>query len=73
MSHAADTHPDLPLASSTTHASLPLSAPAAADVTGGCRSVLGTYPECPMCGGGLFPEHAHFKCSACGWRDSCCD
>ena len=45
----------------------------AADTTGGCRSVLGTYPECPMCGSDLFPEHAHFKCSGCGWRDSCCD
>ncbi|MBU3689897.1 MAG: hypothetical protein B7C54_06850 [Acidimicrobiales bacterium mtb01] len=38
-----------------------------------CRSPLGTYPECPLCGGDLFPEHAHFKCSGCGWRDSCCD
>ncbi|MFZ9398627.1 MAG: hypothetical protein ACO28Q_08620 [Ilumatobacteraceae bacterium] len=40
---------------------------------GSCRSPLGTYPECPLCGGDLFPEHAHFKCSGCGWRDSCCD
>ncbi|HEY5662549.1 MAG TPA: hypothetical protein VIS05_00795 [Ilumatobacter sp.] len=38
-----------------------------------CRSPLGTYPECPLCGGALFPEHAHFKCAGCGWRDSCCD
>lgn len=38
-----------------------------------CRSPLGTYPECPLCGSSLFPEHAHFKCSGCGWRDSCCD
>lgn len=45
----------------------------AADTTGGCRSVQGTYPECPLCGADLFPEHAHFKCSGCGWRDSCCD
>jgi hypothetical protein len=34
---------------------------------------LGTFPECPLCGGGLHPEHAHFKCAGCGWRDSCCD
>lgn len=33
----------------------------------------GIYPECPLCGGGLHPEHAHFKCGSCGWRDSCCD
>jgi hypothetical protein len=37
------------------------------------RSPLGTFPACPMCGGELAPEHAHFRCGACGWRDSCCD
>ncbi|NDB05508.1 MAG: hypothetical protein EBX95_07110 [Acidimicrobiia bacterium] len=40
---------------------------------GTCRSPMGTFEECPLCGGGLTPEHAHFKCRACGWRDSCCD
>ena len=29
----------------------------------------GTFPCCPLCGGELRPEHAHFRC-ACGWRDS---
>ena len=33
----------------------------------------GTFAECPLCGGALHPEHAHFKCGGCGWRDSCCD
>jgi hypothetical protein len=33
----------------------------------------GVFPECPLCGGPLHPEHAHFKCGGCGWRDSCCD
>ena len=42
-------------------------------VGGTCRSPMGTFEECPLCGGGLTPEHAHFKCRACGWRDSCCD
>ncbi len=37
------------------------------------RSALGTFAECPLCGDDLVPEHAHFRCSACGWRDSCCD
>jgi hypothetical protein len=37
------------------------------------RSPLGTFPECPMCGGAMAPEHAHERCTACGWRDSCCD
>lgn len=44
-------------------------APAASDR---CHR-FGTYPECPLCGGSLHPEHAHFKCGGCGWRDSCCD
>lgn len=50
-----------------------LSGPVAADTEGACRSVLGTYAECPLCGSELLPEHAHFKCAGCGWRDSCCD
>ncbi len=37
------------------------------------RSPLGTFAECPQCGGELRPEHAHFRCAGCGWRDSCCD
>ena len=27
---------------------------------------------CPSCGGQMQPEHAHYKCPACGYRDSCC-
>jgi hypothetical protein len=38
-----------------------------------CRTRFGVFPECPLCGGDLTPEHAHFKCFSCGWRDSCCD
>ena len=37
------------------------------------RSPFSTFEECPMCGGEMAPEHAHFRCGACGWRDSCCD
>ena len=36
------------------------------------RSPLGTFEWCPLCGGELRPEHAHYRCG-CGWRDSCCD
>ncbi|MGA0863737.1 MAG: hypothetical protein ACO3RB_07580 [Ilumatobacteraceae bacterium] len=43
------------------------------DADGACRTRFGTFPECPLCGGDLKPEHAHFKCFSCGWRDSCCD
>jgi hypothetical protein len=28
---------------------------------------------CWNCGGEMRPEHAHYRCEACGWRDSCCD
>jgi hypothetical protein len=37
------------------------------------RSPLAPLAECPQCGGALTPEHAHYRCTSCGWRDSCCD
>jgi hypothetical protein len=37
------------------------------------RSPLGVFPNCPLCDGDLHPEHAHYRCRRCGWRDSCCD
>jgi hypothetical protein len=27
---------------------------------------------CPNCNTQMQPEHAHYKCLACGYRDSCC-
>jgi hypothetical protein len=39
--------------------------------TEGCRFAV--FAECPACGGAMAPEHAHYRCVACGWRDSCCD
>ncbi len=50
----------------------PTSLPAAAPHCVINRDPMGTFPCCPMCGGEMRPEHAHFRC-ACGWRDSCCD
>jgi hypothetical protein len=47
--------------------------PAPAGECGLDRDPLGTFAGCPMCGGELAAEHAHFRCSGCGWRDSCCD
>jgi len=38
-----------------------------------CSNRFAIFSECPHCGESLSPEHAHFKCSSCGWRDSCCD
>jgi hypothetical protein len=42
-------------------------------VDGRCSTRFAIFSECPHCGGPLHPEHAHFKCAGCGWRDSCCD
>jgi hypothetical protein len=28
---------------------------------------------CLVCGTAMQPEHAHYRCPGCGWRDSCCD
>lgn len=28
---------------------------------------------CLACGTPMREEHAHYRCPACGWRDSCCD
>lgn len=27
---------------------------------------------CPSCGAQMQPEHAHYRCGGCGYRDSCC-
>lgn len=27
---------------------------------------------CPNCNTLMQPEHAHYKCGTCGYRDSCC-
>jgi Zn finger protein HypA/HybF involved in hydrogenase expression len=27
---------------------------------------------CPTCATEMRPEHAHYKCPQCGYRDSCC-
>ncbi|MEI8269574.1 MAG: hypothetical protein WCG18_06320 [Acidimicrobiaceae bacterium] len=38
-----------------------------------CMNRFGIFSECQNCGGKLSAEHAHYRCTACGWRDSCCD
>ena len=27
---------------------------------------------CPQCDSQMRPEHAHYRCEKCGYRDSCC-
>lgn len=29
--------------------------------------------ECPNCNEAMYPEHAHFRCAACGYRSTCCE
>ena len=29
--------------------------------------------QCTFCGGPMREEHAHYRCTMCGQRDSCCD
>ncbi len=52
-------------------AAMPPRSPVAART--GSRSPQGTFAWCPVCDGRLEPEHAHFRCTGCGWRDGCCD
>jgi hypothetical protein len=48
--------------------------PLAADRPAVCEmSRHGIFLDCPQCGGDMAPEHAHYRCTGCGWRDSCCD
>jgi hypothetical protein len=44
-------------------------APAAADVP---KRPCDLASACPQCGTMMQPEHAHYRCMRCGYRDSCC-
>ncbi len=46
------------------------SAPPSAELRVGRSADLSTI--CPSCNTQMQPEHAHYKCPACGYRDSCC-
>ena len=45
----------------------------AAPETTRCRPPQAIFEWCPLCAEALLPEHAHYRCPSCGWRDSCCD
>ncbi|MBV9951701.1 MAG: hypothetical protein JO291_07100 [Acidimicrobiia bacterium] len=51
----------------------PTSAGAPEDAPACPASRYAIFTECPLCGGEMHPEHAHYRCAGCGWRDSCCD
>lgn len=48
--------------------------PAAQPVAAHCRPARATAVDilCPVCGIEMRPEHAHYRCLQCGYRDSCC-
>ncbi len=43
--------------------------PAAAQAPRGACDLSVT---CPTCSTLMQPEHAHYRCATCGYRDSCC-
>jgi hypothetical protein len=38
----------------------------------GPRGTCDLASMCPTCGTLMQPEHAHYRCATCGYRDSCC-
>jgi len=36
------------------------------------RGTCDLASTCPTCGTLMQPEHAHYRCATCGYRDSCC-
>ena len=46
-----------------------LEAAATADAPRGTCDLAST---CPNCNTLMQPEHAHYRCATCGYRDSCC-
>ena len=36
------------------------------------RGACDLASTCPTCGTLMQPEHAHYRCATCGYRDSCC-
>jgi hypothetical protein len=38
-----------------------------------CETSTDISTMCLNCGTEMQPEHAHYRCLGCGWRDSCCD
>lgn len=36
------------------------------------KPVCDLSTQCPQCDSKMEPEHAHYRCPKCGYRDSCC-
>jgi hypothetical protein len=39
---------------------------------GSPRGTCDLSATCPTCNTLMQPEHAHYRCLTCGYRDSCC-
>lgn len=59
-------------ASTTASPGGPTPVPAAAAAAIACATPRDLSTTCPSCGTQMQPEHAHYRCGACGYRDSCC-
>jgi hypothetical protein len=46
--------------------------PAAVQDAASAQKQCDLSTTCPNCSSQMLPEHAHYKCAACGYRDSCC-
>lgn len=44
----------------------------AAETSQAPRGTCDLAMTCPNCNTLMQPEHAHYKCGTCGYRDSCC-
>jgi tRNA(Ile2) C34 agmatinyltransferase TiaS len=40
--------------------------------TSGPKTECDLASACPQCSTMMEPEHAHYRCKKCGYRDSCC-
>jgi hypothetical protein len=43
-----------------------------AEVSHAPRGTCDLAVMCPTCQTMMQPEHAHYRCGTCGYRDSCC-
>ena len=47
-------------------------APAIVQTAQAPRGTCDLSMTCPTCSTLMQPEHAHYRCMTCGYRDSCC-
>ncbi|MCA9673722.1 MAG: hypothetical protein H6709_07210 [Kofleriaceae bacterium] len=65
-------HPATSLDPSPVAATAPPSSPGAAATAPTRACPVDLSITCPTCDTAMQPEHAHYRCLRCGYRDSCC-